>query len=82
MNINFLNKISGFSLEGGRRDPGTSTRIRKSQCLPTFKLNIKKFTSSVIFCPATLLLVPPYLKTYEPPEYALTNEIKKYYNVQ
>ena len=38
-----------------RRDLGTSTRIHKSQYLPTFKLNIKKFTSSVIFCPATLL---------------------------
>ena len=38
-----------------RRDPGTSTRIQKSQYLPTFKLDIKKFTSSDLFCPPTLL---------------------------
>ena len=39
----------------GRRDPGISTRIHKSQYLPTYKMDIKKFTSSDFFCPPTLL---------------------------
>ena len=38
-----------------RRDPGTNTRIHKSQYLPTFKLDIKKFTSSDLFCLSILL---------------------------
>ena len=38
-----------------RWDPGTITRIHKSLYLPTFTSDIKRFTSSDLFCPPTLL---------------------------
>ena len=50
------NFVSGKSKKR-RRDLDTSTRIQKSQNLPTIKVNMKKFTSSFLFC------LPSYLKT-------------------
>ena len=44
-----------------RRDPVTSTRIRKSQYLATFKLDINKCISSYLFFLPNILWVPFYM---------------------
>ena len=38
-----------------RQDPRTSIRPQKSLYLPTFKLDIKEFTLTYLFCPPALL---------------------------
>ena len=48
-------------------DKGTRTRILKSECVATFKGNIKKFASNFLFCPVLFFQCPPTSKRSETP---------------